>query len=97
MNGNNLKGKAMNLLDQDFTDVDLLRAKMTTEINANAKSREVLAAEFGSVYNTNELMEHYEIISFAAPFVYGVDRATKKKGTLIFQHNPRFYHSFKEA
>jgi hypothetical protein len=97
MNDKQLKGDTMNILDQDFTNVDLKRAKMTAEINANAKSREVLAAEFGSVYNTDELMEHYEIISFAAPFVYGVDRATKKKGTLIFQHNPRFYHSFKEA
>ena len=97
MNDNTLKGNAMNLIDQNFTDVDLLRAKMTAEINSNAKSREALVAKFGKVYDTPELQENFEIISFAAPFVYGVDKATGKKGTLMFQHNPRLYYSFEEA
>ena len=87
----------MSILSKLYTDEDLLRAHMTAEINSNAKSKEALVAKFGKVYDTPELQENFEVISFAAPFVYGVDKATGKKGTLMFQHNPRFYYSFEEA
>jgi hypothetical protein len=76
--------------------VDCMRMKMASIINNNPKTREELTKDFGNVYDCEDIHTAYEIIGFAAPFVYVQDIATGKKGTLMFQHHPRFYFSFEE-
>lgn len=76
--------------------VEALRKTTAQIINSNPKSREELESLFIKVYDTTEMIESFSPISFAAPFIYVVEKATGKKGTLIFQHNPRFYYSFEE-
>jgi len=46
------------------------------------------------VWNTEELSEDYEVIGFMAPFVVVRRKGDGKKGSLEFQHQPRFYFGF---
>ena len=58
-------------------------------------SRTELEAQYGQVWNTEELRHsRWEVIGFMAPFVVVRDKATGKKGSLEFQHNPRYYFNF---
>lgn len=56
--------------------------------------RDELQNKFGQVWNTRELQEDFEVISFRAPFVAVVRKSDGKSGTLQFQHSPRYYYSF---
>jgi hypothetical protein len=47
------------------------------------------------VWNTEELTEEFEVIGFMAPYVIVRRRTDDKKGSLEFQHQPRFYFNFK--
>uniref|UniRef100_A0A6M3LQY6 Uncharacterized protein n=1 Tax=viral metagenome TaxID=1070528 RepID=A0A6M3LQY6_9ZZZZ len=57
--------------------------------------REELEKEHGKVWNTKELIKDFEVISFLAPFVEVKEKSTGEKGSMMFQHNPRFYFAFK--
>ena len=56
--------------------------------------RELLVAAHGKVWNTSEVQKEFDVLSFSAPYVVVVEKSTGKKGTLIFQHAPRFYFNF---
>jgi hypothetical protein len=63
--------------------------------NTTGLTREELAAKTnGEVYDTAEMSERFIVHSFMAPFVTVTRKSDQKKGSLEFQHNPRFYHSF---
>ena len=53
-------------------------------------------AEYGQVWDTDELGRDFDVRGFSAPFVYVVRKSDGKKGSLQFQHSPRFYHSWEE-
>jgi hypothetical protein len=72
-----------------------LRRQRLAEINAQPGSREALKAEHGQVWNTEQLAQDFEVIGFLAPFVVVCRKSDGKKGSLEFQHNPRFYFNFK--
>ena len=72
-----------------------IRRERLAEINAEPGSREALEAEHGQVWTTEELSRDFEVIGFMAPLVVVRRKADGKKGSLEFQHNPRFYFSFK--
>jgi hypothetical protein len=57
--------------------------------------RKELEEAYGKVYTTPEATEAFEFISFLAPFAIVVERSTGKKGTLQFDHMPRFYYDFR--
>lgn len=76
----------------DATEV--LRRELQVEINAQPGSREALEAEHGQVWNTQELGEEFEVLGFAAPLVVVRRRADGVRGSLFFQHTPRFYFDF---
>jgi len=59
--------------------------------------REELQKRFGQVWNTRELQEDFEVEAFSAPFVIVRRRSDGKRGSLEFEHSPRYYHSFAEA
>ncbi len=72
-------------------DLDLIRAEMQREINATATVRAELEGRHGQVWNTAELMAEFEVLGFAAPFVVVRRKSDGAKGSLCFQHGPRFY------
>lgn len=50
----------------------------------------------GREWTTEELTAEFEVIGFLAPFVAVKNKATGKKGTLLFRHNPRVYFGWQE-
>ena len=73
-----------------------IRRQMLVEINAEPGSREYLAAKHGQVWSTDELSRDFEVIGFAAPLVVVRRKSDGQKGSLMFQHNPRFYFGWEE-
>jgi len=72
-----------------------VRRLLVDTINSDPDGREALEAEQGQVWDTNELTKDFDVLSFLAPFVVVRRKSDHKKGMLVFQHNPRFYFSFK--
>jgi hypothetical protein len=70
------------------------RRQRLTEINAEPDSREALEAEHGQVWDTEQLRQDFDVIGFLAPLVVVRRRADRVKGSLEFQHRPRFYFNF---
>jgi hypothetical protein len=59
--------------------------------------RQRLEEIYGPVWDTKEVGKEFEILGFLAPFVAAKHRESGKKGTLLFQHQPRFYFDFKPS
>lgn len=77
--------------------VETTRRQMVDEINAHPISeREAMEQKHGKVWTTAELSEDFEVLGFMAPFVVVVRKSDGKRGTLEFQHMPRFYYGFAE-
>lgn len=74
-----------------------IRRTLAAQINAQPGSREALEAEHGRVWNTDELREAFDVLGFGAPLVVVRRKADGVKGSLMFQHNPRFYFGFQPA
>ncbi len=70
------------------------RRAMVAEVNANATERSALEARHGKVWDTNELQRDFEPLGFMAPFIVVRRRSDGVKGSLTFQHAPRFYFDF---
>lgn len=85
-------------------ETQTVRQIMTTIVNAsvesldNEKERQRLTKEYGPVWNTQELQNDFEVLGFMAPFVIVRNRnsLTNEKGTLMFQHSPRFYFNYRK-
>ena len=73
---------------------EAIRRQRVAEINAEPGSREALEAQYGHVWNTDQLSEEFEVIGFMAPLVVVRRRSDGRKGSLEFQHNPRIYFNF---
>lgn len=78
----------------DHDPTEGIRREMLSEINAKEAGREALEKEHGQVWNTEELQRDFEVTSFLAPFVGVIRKSDRKEGTMIFQHDPRFYWGF---
>ena len=73
---------------------ETIRRQQLAEINADPGSREALEATHGQVYDTQQLREQFEVLGFMAPLVVVRRRSDGAKGSLYFQHDPRFYYGF---
>lgn len=73
---------------------ETIRRARLAEINLEPNSRVALEARYGQVWDTSELSEDFEAIGFMAPLVVVRRRSDGKKGSLEFQHQPRFYFNF---
>ena len=51
----------------------------------------------GQVWTTDEVRDDFDIIGFAAPMVVARRKSDGEKGTLFFQHEPRFYFGWQKA
>lgn len=60
-------------------------------------NREELEAKYGKVWNTEELSKEFSVQGFGAPFVVVTRLSDQVKGSMEFQHAPRFYFDFKEV
>ena len=78
-----------------MTDMlEIARRQRLVEINTEAKDRLALAAVYGRVWDAEELCAEFEVVGFMAPFVGVRRKSDGQKGSLEFQHHPRFYFSF---
>jgi len=75
-------------------ETEAARRIMVAGINEFPGSREALTAEHGQVWDTTELSKDFEVTGFCAPFVVVKRKSDGAKGSLMFQHSPRFYFSF---
>jgi len=73
---------------------EMIRRQRLAEINAVPGSRAALEARYGRVWATDELADEFEVMGFMAPFVVVRRRLDGVKGSLEFQHQPRFYFNF---
>ena len=73
------------------------RRQRLSEINSQPGTREALEAQHGQVWDTDELSRDFEAIGFLAPFVVVRRKCDGMKGSLEFQHQPRFYFGFRPA
>lgn len=56
--------------------------------------KQELEKEVGKVWETEELMREFDVKGFLAPFVVVVRKEDNQKGSMEFQHSPRYYYSF---
>lgn len=70
------------------------RREMVAEINAEPGSRELLEQQHGQVWNTRQLQEEFSVEAFLAPVAVVRRRSDGVRGTVYFQHSPRFFFDF---
>jgi hypothetical protein len=78
----------------DETEVD--RRALVEALNTDPDGREALEKHHGKVWDTTELGRDFEVLGFMAPFVAVRRKSDRRRGTLCFQHHPRFYFDFVE-
>ena len=59
-------------------------------------NREDLEDQYGQVWTTSEMQEKFTVLGFGYGVCVVKHKASGKKGTLDFQHAPRFYYDFIE-
>lgn len=75
-------------------ETETLRRQRLAEINVKPGSREALEAQHDQVWSTDELREEFEVLGFMAPYIVVRRRSDGVKGSLEFQHNPRFFFNW---
>jgi hypothetical protein len=73
---------------------ELRRAMLTRAAEQGPLSREQLEAKYGDVYDTDQLRQTFMVHNFLAPFISATRIADGVKGSMEFQHHPRFYFCF---
>lgn len=73
--------------------VEIINSKV--ESNDESIERKRLENEYGQVWDTNEATNEFEFLGFMAPYAVVRRRSDGVKGSVIFQHSPRFYFRFK--
>ena len=71
-----------------------IRRQRLAEINADPGAREALQSQHGPVWDTNELRRDFDVLGFLAPLVVVRRKSDGVRGSLEFQHHPRFYFNF---
>jgi hypothetical protein len=73
-----------------------VRKELVNAINAEPNSREALEIKYGQVWSTEELRRDFEVLGFSAPLVLVERKSDGVTGSLMFQHSPRYYFTWKE-
>jgi hypothetical protein len=71
-----------------------IRRARQAALNNEAGSRAELEAIHGQVWDSGEVRKRWKVIGFMAPLVVVKDRKTGAKGSLEFQHLPRYYFNY---
>ena len=64
------------------------------ESNDETAERQRLEKEYGQVWNTKELSAEFEVTGFMAPYTLVRRNSDGVRGSIQFQHSPRFYFNF---
>ena len=73
---------------------EFIRRERVAEINLEPGSREALEAQHGQVWTTEEMSAEFQAIGFMAPLIVVFRKSDGMKGSLEFQHSPRFYFNW---
>jgi len=87
---------AAGALDHLSDPTEPIRRELVDEINSHAAERASLKSEWGQVWDTKQLQEDFEVHGFMAPYCVVVRKSDGKRGSIMFQHMPRFYFGFQE-
>jgi hypothetical protein len=71
-----------------------IRRQRLQEINTVPGSRKALEAQYGQVWEMQELGQDFDVLGFMAPYVVVRRKSDGVKGSLEFQHHPRLYFNF---
>jgi hypothetical protein len=77
-----------------------IRRSRLTSINGAVESqdptseRKRLEAQHGQVWDTTQLTQDFEVLGFMAPYIVVRRKSDGRKGSLEFQHTPRFHFNF---
>ena len=74
---------------------ETIRRQRNAEINAEPGSRAALEAQYGQVWDTDQLRDDFEVIGFMAPLIAVRRKSDGCKGSLEFQHAPRMYFNYR--
>ena len=80
----------------DANEMERARRERLAEVNLAAAGREELEKRHRRVWDSQQLREEFEIVGFSAPWVVVKRKSDGVKGSLEFQHSPRFYFDFQE-
>jgi hypothetical protein len=72
----------------------LVRQALLVEINADPGDRTILESRHGQVWDPQELARDFEVLGFAAPLAVVRRKGDGVRGSLEFQHSPRYYFAF---
>ena len=81
-------------------DTEDLRRRRLMEINSGVDSddesaeRQRLEARYGHIWDAAQFAKDFDVLGFLAPYVVVGRRSDERKGSLEFQHLPRFYFNF---
>jgi len=76
-------------------DTETIRREMLAEQRAaGAQARADLEARYGQVWDTAEMTTEFRVHAFMAPVVIVTRLSDGRKGSLEFQHQPRFYYGW---
>lgn len=84
----------------EYDETEGIRRRRLTVINGAVEShdqraeRKRLEARYGQIWDAGELAQEFEVLGFMAPYVVVKRRSEECKGSLEFQHWPRFYFNF---
>lgn len=84
-------------MTEKVDETEALRRLLVGEINSYPTERAALEAQYGQIWNTEELTRDFNVLGFLAPFVRVVRKADGMRGLMSFQHRPRYYFCFEEA
>lgn len=74
---------------------DIRREEMA-RLASEAAERTILEGRYGKVWDTQQIRDEFEVIGFMAPFVVAKRKSDGVKGSIQFQHSPRFYFNWQE-
>lgn len=73
-----------------------LRQMRLAVLNAEPGDRNAMEQRHGQVWDATELRRDFEVIGFMAPLVVARRRSDGMRGSLEFQHHPRFYFNWRD-
>jgi hypothetical protein len=72
----------------------LITVNSAVESQDAETERQRLETQYGQVWEISQLSKDFEVLGFMAPYVVVRRKSNGHKGSLQFQHNPRFYFNF---
>lgn len=81
---------------ENFRKQEVVKINSEVESMDSDSERKRLEAKYVEVWDTEEFSRDFTVTGFAAPFCIVKRKSDNKKGSIEFQHMPRFYFNFLE-